>query len=81
MAQVLREIRKEEGLLSKHVFNYGGATINALIELLERLSKGEGLKTLAGNFLILLVGTRGFEPPTPWTPSRCATRLRYVPIS
>src|ERR1051325_87363 len=26
-----------------------------------------------------LVGTTGFEPATPCTPSRCATRLRYVP--
>jgi hypothetical protein len=26
-----------------------------------------------------MVGTRGFEPPTPRTPSVCATRLRYVP--
>src|SRR5258706_13562920 len=27
----------------------------------------------------LLVGARGFEPPTPCTPCRCATRLRYAP--
>src|SRR3546814_17336944 len=26
-----------------------------------------------------LVGTRGFEPPTPTPPVRCDTRLRYVP--
>lgn len=26
-----------------------------------------------------MVGARGFEPPTPWTPSKCATRLRYAP--
>ena len=26
-----------------------------------------------------LVGARGFEPPTPCTPCRCATRLRYAP--
>ena len=26
-----------------------------------------------------LVGTRGFEPPTPCTPCKCATRLRHVP--
>ena len=30
-------------------------------------------------FLILLVGTAGFEPATPCTPSKCATRLRHVP--
>jgi hypothetical protein len=26
-----------------------------------------------------LVGARGFEPPTPCSQSRCATRLRYTP--
>src|SRR5690242_5088636 len=26
-----------------------------------------------------MVGTGGFEPPTPCTPSKCATRLRHVP--
>jgi hypothetical protein len=26
-----------------------------------------------------MVGTSGFEPPTPRTPSVCATRLRHVP--
>ena len=23
---------------------------------------------------------RGFEPPTPWSRTKCATRLRYTPI-
>ena len=27
----------------------------------------------------LLVGVGGFEPLTPCTPCRCATRLRYTP--
>ncbi len=27
-----------------------------------------------------MVGTGGFEPPTPRTPSVCATKLRHVPI-
>ena len=31
--------------------------------------------------MILLVGARGFEPPTPCSQSRCATRLRHAPIS
>src|SRR3569833_3264250 len=26
-----------------------------------------------------MVGVRGFEPPTPCSRSRCATRLRYSP--
>lgn len=28
---------------------------------------------------ILLVGAAGFEPATPCSQSRCATRLRYAP--
>ena len=28
---------------------------------------------------VLMVGTAGFEPATTCTPSKCATRLRYVP--
>ena len=28
-----------------------------------------------------MVGTRGFEPPTPCSQSRCATRLRHVPTA
>ncbi len=27
----------------------------------------------------VLVGMAGFEPTTTCTPSRCATRLRYIP--
>ncbi len=27
------------------------------------------------------IGTAGFEPATPWTPFRCATELRHVPMS
>jgi hypothetical protein len=27
----------------------------------------------------MLVGARGFEPPTPCAQGRCATRLRYAP--
>ena len=26
-----------------------------------------------------MVGASGFEPPTPWSRTRCATRLRYAP--
>ena len=26
-----------------------------------------------------LVGEEGFEPPTLWSQTRCATRLRYTP--
>src|SRR5262245_39081523 len=27
----------------------------------------------------VVVGARGFEPPTPWSRTRCATGLRYAP--
>lgn len=27
-----------------------------------------------------MVGVRGFEPPTSWTQTRRATRLRYTPL-
>jgi hypothetical protein len=33
----------------------------------------------SSRFKRLLVGTAGFEPTTTCTPSKCATRLRYVP--
>ena len=29
---------------------------------------------------VRMVGTAGFEPTTTCTPSKCATRLRYVPV-
>src|SRR5437870_1613067 len=28
-----------------------------------------------------LVGARGFEPPTPWSRTRCSTRLSHAPLS
>ena len=31
-------------------------------------------------FYILMVGVKGLEPSTPWSQTRCATRLRYTPI-
>ena len=30
-------------------------------------------------FLNFLVGVQGFEPWTPWSQTRCATRLRHTP--
>ncbi len=36
---------------------------------------------LQGGDALLLVGVRGFEPPTLWSRTRCATRLRYTPMS
>jgi hypothetical protein len=33
----------------------------------------------SSKLLILLVGERGFEPPTPWSRTRCSTRLSHSP--
>lgn len=33
----------------------------------------------SGSTNFIMVGVRGFEPPTPCSRSRCATRLRYTP--
>ena len=27
-----------------------------------------------------MVGVKGLEPSTPWSQTRCATRLRYTPF-
>ena len=37
-------------------------------------------KKTASRRLFLLVGTRGFEPPTSCTPCKRSTRLNYVPL-
>ena len=53
---------------------------------------GEGNRTLATSLegwgstielhpQIKMVGAAGFEPATPWSQARCATKLRYAPIS
>lgn len=51
---------------------------------------GEGNRTLATSLegwgstielhpQIKMVGAAGFEPATPWSQARCATKLRYAP--
>ena len=39
---------------------------------------------LSGSFifkiLLKMVGAVGFEPTTPWSQTRCATKLRHAPI-
>lgn len=41
----------------------------------------KGLTVKHSKSLNLLVGTEGFEPSTPCTPCKCATRLRYAPTA
>ena len=49
-----------------------------MISMIKRLSYG--LISGSGSSKRGLVGARGFEPPTPASRTRCATRLRYAPI-
>ena len=32
------------------------------------------------SFCVVLVGATGFEPATPWSQTRCATKLRHAPL-
>jgi hypothetical protein len=50
-----------------------------LLSLSNKKPVKKGLATLY-HPLILLVGAEGFEPPTPCSQSKCATRLRHAPI-
>ena len=45
---------------------------------LPKPKKGKGLVKITKPF-IFLVGVKGFEPSTPCTPCKCATRLRHTP--
>ena len=51
------------------------AELNSLSE--EDINKQGGIKATLSS----LVGKTGFEPATPWSQTRCATGLRYFPIS
>ena len=49
-----------------------------------RASRGQSTdekKPRIAGFLLKLVGERGFEPPTHWSQTSCATKLRYSPIT
>ncbi len=49
-----------------------------------RASRGQSTdekKPRIAGFLLKLVGERGFEPPTHWSQTSCATKLRYSPMS
>src|SRR5436853_6782672 len=55
---------------------------NTFLSLRNFSKKKSHLSTVAclGYFFkVFAVGARGFEPPTPCSQTRCATRLRYAP--
>src|SRR5262245_46905734 len=41
-------------------------------------NESQGKKRAAA---VRMVGARGFEPPTPWSRTRCSTRLSHAPTS
>ncbi len=41
--------------------------------------KAEKRRINSGASLIIVVGARGFEPPTSWSRTKRATKLRYAP--
>ena len=51
------------------------------LNLVDDRAKQNGLQQNCCNPLIYMVGMRGFEPPTPSSRTKCATRLRYIPKS
>lgn len=53
------------------------AAVEALPNL-EYVPKREGTYVIDASAEIL-VGAKGFEPSTPWSQTRCATRLRHAP--
>ena len=44
-------------------------------------NKEKGFPVINRKPLVLLVGAKGFEPSTPCTPCKCATRLRHAPTA
>ena len=47
--------------------------------LAKTLTKGRNEKVTNAGVIDFMVGTRGFEPPTPASRTRCSTRLSHVP--
>ena len=45
-----------------------------------RRTRRKDLEHFCAKSLIHMVGVKGFEPSTPCTPCKCATRLRHTPI-
>ena len=60
--------------------NSRGSDLDALLngELPGR--EGKGNSTLTSRWIEKMVGERGFEPPTPWSRTRCSTRLSHSPM-
>jgi hypothetical protein len=56
--------------------------ISQLASFLGGLRTKPELIRVKGDQLVpeLLVGERGFEPPTPWSRTRCSTRLSHSPM-
>ena len=47
---------------------------------MQRKAGARKRKTPQSGVILNVVGERGFEPPTHWSQTSCATKLRYSPI-
>src|ERR1700757_4149459 len=45
------------------------------------MSPERSVTYVSGTDREILVGERGFEPPTPWSRTRCSTRLSHSPTT
>ena len=74
-----------------HVSSTNDVIFSFTLKKAKKNGAGEGNRTLAtslegwGSTIELhpqnkkMVGAAGFEPATPWSQARCATKLRYAP--
>ena len=59
----------------------GGTVSNSWFMVRSKDFKGFYYEPRTVNYELIYIGVRGFEPPTPWSQTMCATRLRYTPRS
>ena len=79
----------EDLVMANSSFKKGKKRKLALLKRLKRPKKApkkamseDVKKARSFNRLVfLMVGERGFEPPAPWSQTRCATRLRHSPTN
>ena len=79
MLQLYSHIRQEAR--RKAVAAVDNDTITAQLERWQSPSATLGKRQLHGKKEEGMVGAEGFEPPTLCSQSRCATRLRYAPMT
>ena len=78
MEEIREVLHFENGVEHKILITYVIEKVSGRLKRLPKPEKGKGLVKITKPF-IFLVGVKGFEPSTPCTPCKCATRLRHTP--